>query len=301
MAVLTTVEYAALHGGTVASVMLSRVNSVFYRETGVFFELIESNDLLVCLPSDTTCNGWPNAEFLAVKTREFMGERGVSPNMYNIGHGLITRRVGVASFSSLCIDDYKARAVTSMDSIEEPYLIIRLVNHVAKQLGAPNTHRNCNGEFDGVEPGGGQSLMGSIVPCTSDKTHSVKETFFHSTSFYYILTFVENTTCRESFSFQTLRPPSLGDQYRTCAVPKGNHVQWSGEVAEDNSGGLKYSWERVNFGYEPYQDTDVPRFRPWAPRSSVSRFLPNMYYLTYGLGSQLDELPPKATVPGELE
>ena len=83
-----------------------------------------------------------------------------------------------------------------------------------------------------------------------------------------------------------------------CQVPKGNYVQLDGRVSAE-SGPVWFAWDRVDAGAADYNDLNIPRFVPHFPtqRSSI-RFLPNMYLLSFGLGTQKEEIPPKASVAG---
>jgi len=111
-------------------------------------------------------------------------------------------------------------------------------------------------------------------------------------------TFVQQKgTCGTTFTIPGSVP--VLDTKSTCTVPKGNFVQLGGSLT-NAAGPVWYSWDRVDPGAANYNDLNVPRFVPRFPtQRSAVRFLPNMYLITTGLGTQKEEIPPKATVAGD--
>ena len=112
--------------------------------------------------------------------------------------------------------------------------------------------------------------------------------------------FIEvEATCGTSFNTGAVKP--IMDTKSTCTVPKGSYVHVGGRVANqaDMTGPLYFAWDRVDVGGKSYTNPDVPRFAPRFPtQRSMSRFLPNLYLLTYPIDGYLEEIAPKANVPG---
>jgi hypothetical protein len=95
IAVVANNEYAARAGNTKSSVsnaiaaVMSRVNGIYMRELGLFFQLIDKNDLLLCVTgAKTDCNLLPNDDGSTVlgNSERFSTRRGVSASEYDIGH-----------------------------------------------------------------------------------------------------------------------------------------------------------------------------------------------------------------------
>jgi len=109
----------------------------------------------------------------------------------------------------------------------------------------------------------------------------------------------EVATCGRSFNTGAVKP--IMDTKSSCTVPKGSYVHVGGRVANqaDMTGPLYFAWDRVDVGFASYTNTDVPRFVPRFPtQRSSSRFLPNLYLLNYPIDGYLEEIAPKADVPG---
>eukprot|EP00514_Thraustochytrium_sp_LLF1b_P002589 CAMPEP_0184520986 /NCGR_PEP_ID=MMETSP0198_2-20121128/7468_1 /TAXON_ID=1112570 /ORGANISM="Thraustochytrium sp., Strain LLF1b" /LENGTH=901 /DNA_ID=CAMNT_0026911637 /DNA_START=38 /DNA_END=2743 /DNA_ORIENTATION=+ len=316
LAILTSREYGAFHGGTIESTMLAivntvvRVNGIFIRELGVLFELIAENDKLLCLQSDTTCDHWPNDVTLRDQNEALMLERNVTSNMYDIGHSLSTSNSFSAISSTLCSSSKASSSIGFYSPNGDLHWTEINAFVLGLKLAGSLTYRDCNGVDVGsqprdsaVEPGGGVTLMGLIGECGANNVQSNRDSHFNSINLEQMRAFIETQVadgCGEAFATGKDRPV-VSTQAGLCVVPKGNFVQLSGRVENMDPTTVTYAWDRVDPGFKRYTDVNVPRFRPWSPGPSPSRFLPNMYYLTYGLGTQLGEIPPKASVPGDDE
>eukprot|EP00514_Thraustochytrium_sp_LLF1b_P004422 CAMPEP_0184513330 /NCGR_PEP_ID=MMETSP0198_2-20121128/3366_1 /TAXON_ID=1112570 /ORGANISM="Thraustochytrium sp., Strain LLF1b" /LENGTH=879 /DNA_ID=CAMNT_0026903433 /DNA_START=38 /DNA_END=2674 /DNA_ORIENTATION=+ len=302
LAILTSREYGAFHGGTIESTMLAivntvvRVNGIFIRELGVLFELIAENDKLLCLQSDTTCDHWPNDVTLRDQNEALMLERNVTSNMYDIGHSLSTSNSFSAISSTLCSSSKASSSIGFYSPNGDLHWTEINAFVLGLKLAGSLTYRDCNGVDVGsqprdsaVEPGGGVTLMGLIGECGANNVQSNRDSHFNSINLEQMRAFIETQVadgCGEAFATGKDRPV-VSTQAGLCVVPKGNFVQLSGRVENMDPTTVTYAWDRVDPGFKRYTDVNVPRFRPWSPGPSPSRFLPNMYYLTYGLGTQL--------------
>eukprot|EP00514_Thraustochytrium_sp_LLF1b_P011587 CAMPEP_0184550760 /NCGR_PEP_ID=MMETSP0199_2-20130426/21969_1 /TAXON_ID=1112570 /ORGANISM="Thraustochytrium sp., Strain LLF1b" /LENGTH=802 /DNA_ID=CAMNT_0026945733 /DNA_START=46 /DNA_END=2451 /DNA_ORIENTATION=+ len=314
IALLANRQYGAFHGGTESSIMLAlvntmtRVNGVYIRELGVFFELIADNDKLICVTGDSSCSSWPNDSSLINQNEGLMSARGVTSSMYDIGHSVSTASGGVAGYPAFCTGS-KARGTTGVNQpIGDPFWVDYVAHEIGHQLLGAHTFRDCNGPSDGnlmnegaVEPGGGTTIMGYAGICGGNNVQANSDPNFNGINLEAMRGLIDSRVaggCGEVFDVAGSRPV-METNAGTCVVPKGNYVQLAGRVANLPADSVKYAWDRVDLGYEDYTNTNVARFRPWGPGSSPARFLPNMYYLTFGLGSQLGELPPKDSVSGD--
>lgn len=111
----------------------------------------------------------------------------------------------------------------------------------------------------------------------------------------------QDLTCGSAIDLPVTKP--IVDTDSICTVPKGNYVQLSGRVINSESTGpVWFAWDRIDPGEADYNDINVPRFVPRFPtQRSAKRFLPNLYLISYGLGSQLEEIHPNFSVDGDVE
>lgn len=101
IAIAANVEYAVQLGNTRAGVLngivavMSRVNGIYMRELGVYFQLVENNDQLLCTAQDdvSSCATYlpnTNPDYIIYHAHEFMDLRGVAYDAYDIGHVFTT-------------------------------------------------------------------------------------------------------------------------------------------------------------------------------------------------------------------
>uniref|UniRef100_A0A7S2WDD8 Uncharacterized protein n=1 Tax=Mucochytrium quahogii TaxID=96639 RepID=A0A7S2WDD8_9STRA len=114
-------EYSTYHGGTKASVLaeivtlMSRVNGIFKRELGTFFQLHEEVDRLICLEPCMI----PNTAAVLDEVggvNDFLESISFSLDKADIFHTLTTGAGGVACLGSLCHSTYKSCGVTGLDN-----------------------------------------------------------------------------------------------------------------------------------------------------------------------------------------
>eukprot|EP00924_Labyrinthula_sp_SR-Ha-C_P006051 snap_masked-scaffold_82-processed-gene-0.27-mRNA-1 protein AED:1.00 eAED:1.00 QI:0/-1/0/0/-1/1/1/0/698 len=315
IAFLASQQYSDYHGATRESVfsalatMLSRVNGIYAREFGAFFEFVDNQDLGICLPGTQEsperrriCRFVPNTSALLDQGGGFLTQLGIESSSYDIGHSVSTASGGVAYYPSLCQVN-KAGGTTGLASPENDVFAVDYVSHeIGHQFFGAHSFRDCSGNGGNLmpegaaEPGGGTSIMGYAGICGSNDIQANSDPYFNSAQlnpmYDYMLSVVEDGVCGQSFEVvdpEVTISPLVAVQ-STCTVPIGNGFQLN---ALGVSGEGFFSWDRVDLGYEDLDSSTLGRFRSWKPTKSVSRYFPNLHFLTYPETSHRDweELP----------
>ncbi|GBG25685.1 Zinc metalloproteinase-disintegrin-like lachestatin-2 [Hondaea fermentalgiana] len=292
LALIAHKEYVAVSGSTKEAALLAmlkiiyRVNNVYMRELGVYFQLIDNNDELICLPdsTDDACD-LSNDIYILYETYDFLEARGVTVDQYDIGHSFTTASGGVAAFESACTY-WKEMGTTGLQDPTGDIFAIDFVSHeLGHQVGMGHTFRDCqysNSQLDrrdAVEPGSGTTIMSYAGLCYSTDVEFTAMPIFHPISIQRARAFLEKESCGTVIS--TSRSSPIVSAPRTCRVPAkqgfflegsttstdGNSVfQWRALYDED---GTIESFEDALIGDYAFAETRV-RFLKIRPLQIVS-------------------------------
>ncbi|RMG21869.1 MAG: propanediol utilization protein, partial [Bacteroidetes bacterium] len=309
LAVATTGEYTAYHGGTVEQALaaivttINRVNGIFEREVGVRMVLIDSTDQLIFTDpvSDPFTND--NGSEMLTQNQQLCDARIGSAN-YDIGHVFSTNGGGIAYLRSVCEAGYKAGGVTGQPYPQGDAFDIDFVAHeMGHQFGATHTQNNdCNRSNNSAfEPGSASTIMGYAGICPPNiQTHS--DAMFHAFSIAQIRQFIEGEA-NGCANIQPLnnQPPTANagvDAYIPAATP----FFLRGSATDPDAGQqLTYSWEQMDneiASMPPEADaTGGPLFRTFLPSTEPVRYFPAYEDLRTNKRSPWEVLP---TVSREL-
>jgi hypothetical protein len=311
-AVATTKEYAAsVSATTVAQVLvevvtvMTRINGIYLRELGVFFQLIAKSNELICIAGDgSTCNAWPNDTSLNdIITNADDGEgnsnvinyfgpaglmagRGVYDDEYDLGHAFTSAGGGIAYVGVLCRDSgdftcginencgWKARGISGSSNPTSEGFVRLLAHEIGHQLAGLHSFRNCpsnpNEDAQGAaEAGSGTTIMSYAGNCGTTNVQTTEDFYFHGINIVTMRNHIESQVAAKSCgSAEVLSAKPEMDTLSTYTVPKGNYVQLGGRVS--NTGAwdpenIFYAWDRVDTNEESYLDLNVPRFRSHEP------------------------------------
>ena len=126
--------------------VMARVNSIFLREIGVYFELITNNDNLFCIDGVHGACKTQNANIFG-KMENFFTINGITKDDYDIGHAFLSDiDAGRACLNSLCADKTKYKGFTGLiDPIDDIFAVDYVSHELGHQLGARHTMRDCGG------------------------------------------------------------------------------------------------------------------------------------------------------------
>ncbi|MCB9285475.1 MAG: T9SS type A sorting domain-containing protein [Lewinellaceae bacterium] len=285
LALACTGEYAAYHGGTVASALaamatsMNRVNGVYETESGITMEMVPNNNLLVYLNPNT--DPYTNGNGSAMLTQNINTCNSVigSAN-YDIGHVFSTGGGGVAYLACVC-GSSKAGGVTgSSNPVGDPFDIDYVAHEMGHQFGGRHTQNNsCNRDNNSCyEPGSASTIMGYAGICAPNVQNN-SDDYFHVNSLILISTFVTGTgnNCAQSTTFNNQPTAEAGPSY---VIPKGTPFVLTGTGSDPDGDPLTYCWEQYDKEIATMppsaNSTSGPAFRSFDPTPSNKRYFPNL-------------------------
>lgn len=277
IAVSTTGEYTAHHGGTVAGALaainatITRVNEVFETDLGVTLELVANNDQIIFTnaasdPYSSSFNSQVQSTLTSV-----IGEAN-----YDVGHLFhkvqsASQNNGNAGFiGSVCIDNRKGSAFSSASIPQGDVFDIDFVAHeLGHQFGAFHTW-SFESEGTGVqaEPASGSTIMGYAGIVSGNNVAANGDDYFHYNSILQISAYLETVSCAVTTPL-TNSPPVL-TPVDDFIIPRGTAFVLEGNATDPDVGDvLTYTWEQIDDGV-----VTTANFGPTNPSGAIFRSLP---------------------------
>lgn len=277
------------------STSINNMNVAFERDLGVRFNLIENNDDLFFLNSQTDPFDDDGDLFLLIDQGRAAIENRIPFSDYDMGH-LITSsgNGGLASVSGIC-SDFKADAVTGFGMPEGFFFDFTLFAHeLGHQLGGEHTQSARCQEETPIEVGSGTTIMGYSGACGINDIQPASDPFFHSQSIEQIFDTLDflglDGNCGVAITEINNSLPVI-PELNNYVVPVGLPLYLDVEVIDADNDDLTYSWEQYDqeFGAaSPPRANSVfgPQFRVFPPITESRRDFP-----TSGVNSRWEVLP----------
>ncbi len=277
IAVSTTGEYTAHHGGTVAGALaainatITRVNEVFETDLGVTLELVANNDQIIFTnaASDPYSNSF-NSQVQSTLTST-IGEAN-----YDVGHLFhkvpdASQNNGNAGFiGSVCVNNKKGSAFSSSSTPQGDVFDLDFVAHeLGHQFGANHTW-SFESEGTGVqaEPASGSTIMGYAGIVQGNNVAANGDDYFHYNSILQISAYLETVSCAVITPL-TNAPPVL-TPVDNFIIPRGTAFVLEGNATDPDVGDvLTYTWEQIDDGV-----VTTANFGPTNPSGAIFRSLP---------------------------
>ncbi len=303
LAMSTTGEYTAFHGGTVENALsaitttVSRVNGIYLRDLAIKLELVANNDLLIHTDTTTYTN---NDGIAMLSQNQIETDRVLGTANYDIGHVMGSVGVSVAYLQSACDDTLKAQGVTgNSQPINDAFDIDYVAHEIGHQFGGNHSFNGTLGACSGngnaetaFEPGSGSTIMAYAGICDSDNVQTHSDAMFHIKNIEQISNFVNGSSCGTESTINNQQPVAKAGA--DFIIPTKTPFELSGSATDPDADTLSYSWEQVDAG--SFSDIDVDTsdnalFRSFLPQSKSTRIFPKLSSILSNTLSQGETLP----------
>ena len=297
LAVSTTGEYTAYHGGTKALALaainqtMTRVNGIFENDFNVTMVLIGNNDDVIYTSSNTdpyTTSGSYNSQLQSTLT-SVIGE-----SNYDIGHlfARASNNGNAGCIGCVCVNGQKGSGFTSRTDPEgDPFDVDYVAHEMGHQFGGNHTwtFNGNEGTNAQMEPGSGSTIMGYAGITGATDVQSNSDPYFHARSIEQITNYIKTTSCQTNTATGNAVPTvNAGSNY---TIPRGTAFVLEGSASDANSGDvLTYCWEQYdeNNASTTYPSTTATTgvaFRSYNPTTDNKRYFPRLSTIKTGATS----------------
>ena len=275
-------QKATVLGAIVAT--LNNINLVFERDLGIRFELIENNDDLIFLDSNsdpfTVDSLDPSFSFHALTVGSQQINNIIGIDNYDIGHTFGAGFAGLAQVGALC-GFRKGEGASALQTPVGTIFDFTLVAHeFGHQLGATHTQNYICERVSAtsVEPGSGSTIMGYAgIFCVSPEyeVQPQSDEYFHLVSIDQIRSHVQSVSCGIETSAVTNNNPVI-EQLPNYTIPASTPFVLEATATDADGDALTYCWEQLDTEQAeviPPVSTEVfgPLFRSLTPTTNPER------------------------------
>ncbi|RNA60467.1 T9SS C-terminal target domain-containing protein [Chryseobacterium nematophagum] len=291
LAVSTTADYAAFHGGTVAGALaginatMTRVNGILEKDFALHLDVQNFPQLIYTDPvtDPYSANGADNSVW-SLELQNILTNTIGNAN-YDIGHLFVGHQDLTSNFAGnagcigcICVDPAdvsstgKGSAFSSSNIPQGDYFDLTVAHEFGHQLGATHTFsNNLEGAATNVEPDAGFTIMSygsTILP------------YYHYVSARQIVTNLMNKTCYTQTPIVNT-PPIIDPNPVFYNIPKGTAFVLTASVTDPEGDPMTYTWEQMDNATVPVTDvtgnnTTGGLFRSLPLGTSPTRYFPKL-------------------------
>lgn len=276
--------------------IVNRINGYFEREIAVSLELVPNNDAIVFTNANTDPYNYNNQmPGLLPESHDAIVNR-IGVNSFDIGHILCTAGGGLATTPSVCNNNTKGRAASSLGSTTVLGTILHEMGH---QMSASHTFSSSSGGCNGngmpqgaYESGSGVTIMSYSGACAADNVYIDGDEYYHVHSLKEIATHINSVSCGTlSSNIPVLSIPNVeGEAYD---IPLNTPFELVGTEASVQGSQIQqtflYTWEQYDNGYD-FVEADGsmqatgPTLRSHYPKETTIQAFPPVAVIVEGAG-----------------
>lgn len=275
---------------------IARVNGIYERDLSVHMNIVLVGGTNPLINLDPVSDNLDNDDSIAlIDQNQNLCDNIIGSENYDLGHIFATGDGGIARFRSVCVNGFKAGAMTGLNSpINDPFDIDFVAHELGHQFGGHHTFNGNTGSCIGgnrndetaIEPGSGSTIMAYAGICHPNNIQNNSDDYFHTISIQEMLGFIQNSTpCSSNSSTGNTAPTAnAGLDY---TVPKRTPLILRGNGSDNNtSANLTYCWEQVDneIVISPPSSTSTggASFRSFTPTTIPNRYLPKLETIVSG-------------------
>jgi subtilisin-like proprotein convertase family protein len=311
MAPITTYGYSDFHGGTLELVtgalttMIIRVNEIVRREFSVEFVFIDEIDSLIVLDPNNTELTDGNTGALINEASRFIIRRGISGDLYDVGHVFCTNAGGLAQLRSVCAENGKTRGVScGFNPVGDSWYVGLVCHELGHQMGSPHSFNYCRGMNEsipyGFEPGSGSTIMSYAGICGARNVQFDSDPYYNIGSVETIVAHMHNgdgDRCAEKTPQGHVTPDiTLNfDETDDLAIPISTPFELEAEAEVNGDTDVLYCWEQRDAGLKNCEvgepEGNCPAFRSFNPTTDKVRVFPKIEDILFNRNSDYEVLP----------
>lgn len=313
IAIATTGEYTAYHGGTVAGALaainttLNRVRGIYETELAVSFTLIADNDdIIYTNPSTDPYTNNDGGTMLGQNQTTI--DNIIGSANYDVGHVFSTGGGGIAGLGVICNNNSKARGVTGSGApVGDPFDVDFVAHELGHQFAGNHTWNGVGGSCSpgnnnpstSYEPGSGSTIQAYAGICGAANIQSNSDDYFHLANLIEMRAHVTDgsgATCGNAGAISNTTPIANANAKRINhkSIPARTPFELTGSATDANNDNLTYNWEQWDLGPQGNinaASTTAPIFRSFEPTTSPTRIFPKLSSILNNTTSTGEVLP----------
>lgn len=297
LAVSTTGEFTAFHGGTVAGGLaavvtaVNRISGIYDIDLAIRLQLVANNDLLINTSAATDPFTSPGANTTTLDANQARLDTVIGNGNYDVGHVFHRgSNNGVAgAIGNVCVSAGKGRGVSVTDPPTGDLLAVDYVAHeLGHQFNGRHSFNNCSGSQGdsgtlALELGSGTTIMGYAGICGATNIATASDPDFHAQSIDQIISYTTVGGVGYGCPVRTATgnsAPVVTVAQRSFNIPSGTPFSLTATATDPNGNPLTYDWEQMDASAVQNSvplsgsETSGPMFRSFPASASPTRFFP---------------------------